>query len=386
MTGTVDHVRHIALQVLVFKALLATLLVTAADASFLSDGDRTRWSPYATVGYDGMIHTYALSESDTTETISEFMVAFGCDGQSARSARNRWRLRGEASFGSELYRQQLEADYSLRDGTRNTRLRLEGSVWGRQYRETTDYTRSSDNYEGRGRVRLYPVVFDAAVLEMRGTTSFIDYRTPSTLEQDYQDLQGAVYLRSRSLEGAVWSLAGRIGSRAYPDTARIDRDTWAVLGEYDHQDLDGREIRCYHQSERRRIADETARPSAWSHWTELRGVVPAGAGFVLIEAQNEIWRYDQETAVYYDSWLVGGLVGYRWGDLLSTTWHAGLTGERLDAGDNPESYHQFGLQAGLESYGAAVSGSLTHWSTVGGCTAMGAWTTNCPTAPAVPSR
>ena len=29
----------------------------------MADGDRARWSPYATVGYDGMIHTYALSES-----------------------------------------------------------------------------------------------------------------------------------------------------------------------------------------------------------------------------------------------------------------------------------------------------------------------------------
>jgi len=101
------------------------------------------------------------------------------------------------------------------------------------------------------------------------------------------------------------------------------------------------------------------RPSAWTHWTDFSGAVTAGSGHVYLDLQAEFWQYDQETDVYFNSTRFDGATGYRWGDVLAATWKIGLAGERLDAGDSPETYTSFGLRGGVESYGAELGGSLT---------------------------
>ena len=338
---------------------LCLLPLAAAAQSWLDDGDRPIWQLSVAGGYEATVSRYYLAEDDTTETLGEWLAEATCEGRSPDRARHRWLLRGQASAGTELFRQRLEADYSWRDRDRHTRLRLEGRLWGRQYRDDTATATASDNWEGRLRTRVYPLVGDALALELRAYGSFIDYRTPSTLEQDYRELAGGAFLRSQGLDGPLWYGGVRVEGRDYPDTSRIDRDAISAEGEIDWQGLDGGELRVYHQTERRLIADETARPSAWTHWTDLKTAVGAGAGFVILDLQSEAWRYDEETSVYYDSWLGRGLLGYRWGDILTATWHAGLTAELFDAGDNPETYRQYGLQVGLESYAGAVSGSVT---------------------------
>ena len=79
------------------------------------------------------------------------------------------------------------------------------------------------------------------------------------------------------------------------------------------------------------MADETARPSAWSHWTELNLALPAGQGRVVVEATSEVWNYDQEYVAYYDSWRLDGGLGYRWGDVLGPTWKLLMAVENLRA-------------------------------------------------------
>ena len=78
-------------------------------------------------------------------------------------------------------------------------------VIGRQYREDSEYSRSSDNMEGRGEVRAYPW-HGAAVLDLRLSSRFIDYRTPSTLEQSYHEESAAAFVRSASVLGNAWRL------------------------------------------------------------------------------------------------------------------------------------------------------------------------------------
>ena len=147
--------------------------------------------------------------------------------------------------------------------------------------------------------------------------------------------------------------------RAYPDTAAIDRDQLAVELDWDSGSLEDGGLRLHHKTERREIADETARPSAWSHWTDLSLAVPAGGGRVVGDLQSEVWQYDYESEAWFDSWRLDGLLGYRWGDILAADWLVGVAAERLDAGDNPDSYHQLGLRAGVESFGLDLAGSLT---------------------------
>ncbi len=331
----------------------------ADDAGFGGAKPRPVWSWDLTSGFDSYLHSYALATDDTTETLAEFLVQAGVEGQSPWRARHRWRVRAEASTGTELYRERLEGDYRFLGDDRIERVRLMGNFWGRQYRDTTEYSRSSDNWEGRLEGRVAPVVGSGAKIELRGWGSLIDYRTPSTLEVDHHDTGGGVFVRSTSLGNTMWGLGTRLGSRTYPDSTVIDRETWSLEGDLDHQDPGGPGLRIYHKSERRLIRDETVRPSAWTHWSDFSGAVTAGSGHVFLDLQVEAWQYDQETNVYFNSVRVEGATGYRWGDILQATWKIGLAAEKLDAGDSPETYTQVGLRGGVESYGSDVGGSLT---------------------------
>ena len=339
--------------------LLPAVCLAQAEIDFFRDNDRTVWSWDLTSGVDTYLHTYALALDDTSETLAEFLVQAGFQGRSARQSRHRWRLRAEASTGTELWRQRLEGDYRYLDKSRLTRFRLLGHFWGRQYKQTTEYVLSSDNLEGRLEARVYPLVGRTATLDLRAWGGLIDYKTPSTLEVDYQDAGGGVFVRSQTLGSHMWGGGVRRSRRAYPDSSEIDRDTWSIEADYDYQNLDGQGIRLFHKSDRRLIADETVRPSAWTHWTDFNSLVSAGAGQVYLDVQSEIWKYDQETDVYLDSWLTETALGYRWGDVLSAIWKAGPVLERLDAGDSPETYTQLGARVGVESYGSAVTGSVT---------------------------
>ncbi len=320
--------------------------------------DTTRWSPVLTAGFDALLHSYPLATTDTTETIAEYMVSAGIEGRSPRLVNHRWRLRAEASAGSELYRQLFEGQYKYLDQKRITRLRLDGRFYGRQYRQTTEYSLSSNNVEGRIDLRAYPWAMSNSTLELRAWSSALDYKNPSTLEVDTRELGTGLFLRSRGLTEKLWSVGYRFSGRTYPDTTGIDRKVHRVEGDFDYHDDEGQGVRLFHKSGRRLIRDETLRPSAWAHYTDMNSLVTAGSGFVFLDLQSEIWKYDEETTTYFDSWRIQGVMGYRWGSSLGPTWRLGLTSERLDAGDSPETYTQFGLRSGIESYGSDVSGSL----------------------------
>ncbi len=339
--------------------LLPAACLAQTGNGFLQDNDRAVWSWDLASGVDAYLHTYALALDDTSEALSEFMVQAGFQGRSPRLANHRWRLRAEASTGTELWRQRLEGDYRFLDQDRHTRFRLRGNFWGRQYKRTTEYVLSSDNLEGRLEARVYPVVGRMAALDLRAWGGLIDYKTPSTLEVDYNDAGAGVFLRSQSLGNHMWGGGVRRARRAYPDSSAIDRDTWSAEADYDFHDLEGQSVRFFHKSDRRLIADETVRPSAWTHWTDFAGLVSAGSGHVYLEAQSEIWNYDQENDVYFNSWRPETALGYRGGDILAAVWKVGPVLERLDAGDSPETYTQLGARAGVESYGSAVGGSVT---------------------------
>jgi len=317
-----------------------------------------RWFVETAAGLDASSHTYNLAVDDTTETIAEFMVQAALEGRSARRARHRWRLRGEASAGTELFRQSLDVDYRYLNGDGVTRWRVDGLLAARQYRQDTEYTYSSDNAEGRGEVRAAPLVGRRALLEVRGWSGFRQYATPSELEVNDRDLGGGAYVKSAG-GGSSWSAGVRASRRVYPDSSVIDRDQLGFDLGLDTYGLDRGGLGVFHRTRRRTIADDTVRPSAWSHWTDMRVGVPAGTGEVTVELQNEVWSYDEETSVWFDSWRLDGYLGYRGGDILAVGWLVGLAAARFDAGDNPDTYDQYGVRAGVESYGAAVSGVFT---------------------------
>jgi len=331
----------------------------ADDLAFSDPTAHRTWAWDLTTGFDSYLHSYALATDDTTETLAEFMVQAGVEGRSRWQSRHRWRVRAEASTGTELFRERFAGDYRFLGADKIDRVRLTGSFWGRQYRDTTEYTRRSDNWEGRLEGRVAPLVGRRAKLEIRGWTGLVNYQNPSNLEVDYHDEGGGVFVRSTGLGNTMWGVGTRFGLRTYPDSTAIDRDTWSVEGDLDHQNYSGQGLRLYHKSERRLIQDETVRPSAWTHWSDFTGTVSAGSGHVFLDLQAEMWQYDVETDVYFNSKRIDGATGYRWGDIMSATWKVGLAGERLDAGDSPETYSQFGLRGGVESYGADIGGSLT---------------------------
>ncbi len=250
----------------------------------------------------------------------------------------------------------LDGRYQWRpDGA--PRLRLDVDWLGRQYRRGTGYALSSDNHEGRAEVRAYPWLGRTAQLDVRVRGRYIHYRTPSSLEQDYRERGGALYLSSRGFGELSWRLGARTTSRAYPDSAAIDRDVVAVEGDLDRS-AGGRHLWLYQRSERRLAAQEDVRPSAWSHWSEVRASWPAGTGEVVTNLSSEVWRYDQQDDVWFDAWRLETELGYGWGNPLQARWRTLLTMERLDAGEASESYQQFGLRGSVESYTGPVTGLL----------------------------
>jgi hypothetical protein len=316
-----------------------------------------RWEVAA--GFDASSHTYSLAVDDTTATIAEALLQAALEARSSRRARHRWRVRGDLSAGTELTRQRLDADYRLVDQPGSDRLRADATFTARQYRPDSEYNYNSDNNDGRLEVRGSPLLLGAAAAELRAHGSWHDYRTPSTLEVDDREWGGGVFLRSRSVLEKSWSGGVRAMRRVYPDSSEINRKEVGLDLTYDARSLEGNGLNLYHRSRRREIADETVRPSAWSHWTDLRLAVPAGSGRMVGELQGEIWDYDYETDVWIDSWRLEGLLGYRGGDMLKVSWLAGLTAARFDAGDAPDTYGQMGVRGGLESYTGSVGGTLT---------------------------
>lgn len=329
--------------------VLVVVLTTAAAAA--------TWQPRLAAGYDSYVHSYHLAEDDTTETVSEYALSAELSGRSDRRAVHRWSLRAGVSGGSELIRELLDATYRWQPDGRQERLRLDIDWAGRQYRDDSEYSLTSDNHEGLAKLRWWPWQNDHVRLDVRGRGRYVTYTTPSTLEQSYREHGGGLYLESNGYHATSWSAGAHVRQRAYPDSAAIDRDQWAVEGDLQHHGGD-RSLWLFHRSERREIADETARPSAWSHWSEARLTEPAGPGQVVANLTSEVWRYDEPDLTWYDSWRLDLQAGYGWGELLGTRWQALITLESLAADESTDSYRQLGLRGSVESYAGPVSGVL----------------------------
>lgn len=323
----------------------------------VESGATWRWR--LATGFDALVHTYPLATTDTTETVTEYLAEAGLHGRSSRDGNRRWDLRAEASFGSELVRERLEGSWRRLDAQRRTRLRLSGSLWGRQYRSGAGEIHSSDNLESRADLRAVPWASEGQALEGRLWTRRQDYADPSELEISYRESGAGLTTRTLGWGSPVWELGVLGARRVYPDSSRIDRTTAGWQGRYEWRGQDEAELRVAGRSDRRWIEDETARPSAWIHGAELETAVPAGSGRLLLEMRTEGWLYDEEVGAYFDSWRTTGFAGWERGDLLGTRWRVGVAGERLAAGDVPETYSQFGLRGGIDAWESAFSASLT---------------------------
>jgi len=309
-------------------------------------------------GYELFINTYSLAEDDTTETIAEAAFLAGFTGRSRGNVRRRWRLTGEVGAGTELWRESLGGDIRWLDSLGNTRLRISGEGRGRQYRTDTAYGLSSDNLEGRLDVRGYPLATGRMKLESRAWMSGRDYRIPSTLELDRREVGGGLAVSGGRTVRRAWSLGARFFRRTYPDSSGINRDTVSMIGSWDNSGGGDSQVRIYHRTDRRTVADESARPSAWIHWTDLDFEQPVAAASLFLEMQNEVWRYDSVSQAYRNSWRTSGRLGCSWGDVLGTRWRAGFSGELLRNDDDTESYDQYGVLGGMETYGRRLTGSM----------------------------
>lgn len=309
-------------------------------------------------GHDTFLQTYYLATDDTTETITEFNLAADYEARSRRQNKHQWHWRTELVAGSQLRRELFDVGYRWQPATGKPRVRTDLSWAGRQYRADSDYGLNSDTREIRGDLYLYPWYGRRAGLDLRLRARRLDHSRPSVLEQDYREVGAAAFLNSRGTASGIWRCGLRATQRAYPDSAAIDRETFAVEGDLDRS-LGLGDLWLYHRSERRLIADENARPSAWLHWDEARLAVPAGSGHVIANLNSEVWRYDRETTVWFDAWRTDLELGYRWGDLLRSQQQVSLTGQRLAAGASPEAYTQAGLRGSIEAYHHALSGILS---------------------------
>jgi hypothetical protein len=317
------------------------------------------WRTSLAAGFDAFSHNYSLATEDTTESLVEYLFSAAFAGRSHRRARHGGYLKAEGSLGSELFRQLLEGGYRYQDSQRRSRLRLDGRLRGRQYRSGSDYVSTSNNVEGRLRLRGKPWISSRRALELNGSLAFLDYSTPSTLEVNHRTLATGLSLGSEGWGGPIWRVGAGIEGRSYPDSTRIDRRRIIGEGQFEVQGADEKQLLFMHRSERRHIRDETAKPSGWLHWTDFSGRVGAGPGWAFTEWQSEVWIYDQEKSAYNNSWRLEGVAGYGWGDMLGTSWKLGLALEQLRSSDAPEAFTATGLVVGVEAFSGPVNGSIS---------------------------
>ncbi|MEZ4387714.1 MAG: hypothetical protein R3D98_09090 [Candidatus Krumholzibacteriia bacterium] len=313
------------------------------------------WQPKVSAGLESYVHTYYLATADTTEAVSEVLATAEIEGRSGRRDRHAWNLRLAASGGSELLRELLDGRYQWRPSG-EPRLQLDVDWLGRQYRSGTEYALSSDNHEGTAEcgptlARPDRPARSASPRPLSPLPHAVDPRTelPRTRRRGLPGLRGFGDLS--------WRVGARAAARTYPDSTALDRDLVAVEADLDHA-AGERHIWLYQRSERRLAAAPEVRPSAWSHWTEVRATWPLRHGEVVTSLGSEVWRYDRTDTVWFDSWRLESELGYGWGDPLRAHWRTLLTMERLDADAASEAYQQFGLRGTVESYAGPVSGML----------------------------
>jgi hypothetical protein len=325
--------------------------VTAEGRSVTTGRGQALWSWSLAAGYDTYIHTFPLATDDTTTTVTELALLVGLEGQATPGSIHQWRVRPEFSYGTELWRGRIDASYQYRPEGRSAVFRLDGYGLARTYQGGTDDTLTSDTIEGWLTARGFVSPAGTTMGELQLRAGGVQYWDPSVLEVSYHDFGGAAFLRAGRDATTQFSLGGRVRQRAYPDSSAIDRTMAALEGEFDNVSHTGRGVRLFQRSERRLIRNEAVRPSAWNHWSTLEWLLPLGSFDLTGDIQSEIWQYDGETAVYFNSWRLNGVFLMKVGGLAAWTWRAGLAAELLSAGDSPESYQQAGMRAGVEHYG-----------------------------------
>ncbi len=343
----------------IIAGLVLVLPGGAAGGLDVEGDDRAVWSFSLAAGYDTYIHTFPLATEDTTETVSEMAAVLALEGRSPRRRVHRWSVRPELSVGTELLRGRLDFDYQYRPDSTTTVFRLDGLGLARLYNQGTEYTLTSDAAEGRTAARLFLGPAGRLAGEARLFGNVLHFTRPSELEIGYHELGGGLFVRSGQAAASHFVAGARLARRVYPDSVAISRTLTAGEFEYETSALAATGLRLFHRSERRLIQDETVRPSAWVHWSELEWFLPVGSLTLTGELQSEAWGYSEERSAYFDSWLLGGAVMLRGGGPFSPGWQVGLAGENLAANDSPEAYRQGGVRAGLEMYGTRFIGSLT---------------------------
>ncbi len=330
------------------------MMATAAEPA------PAHWQWELSGGYDGTRHSYALAVDDTTETISEVMFEAALEGRSGRGADHRWRLRSEASAGTELYRQRVDADWRIAGERGRTPLRLEGTLAARQYRRGTEYVYSSDNWESRLGARAQPLAWSGSLLEVRAKGALQQYRTPSTLEVNWRQAEAGAYLRSRSLAEHWWSAGLSVLRRAYPDTAQIDRDQLGVELDWDSGPQDQGGLRVHHKTERRRSSPTrrcAPRPGPTGPtWRRPCPTAPAGwwaSSRARSGATTTRPRPGSTPGAWRGCWATAGATSWRpagcWGWPRST-WPPATVPTPTSSG---------ACARGVDAFGLDVSGSLT---------------------------
>jgi hypothetical protein len=318
-----------------------------------------RWEPRVSTGYDVYTQTYSLALEDTTETVGEMEVTLDATGGTRGRRLHNWRIKPRLVFGTERYRQQFAWAYDLKPDHRTSLLRLGGLLQARQYQQSTDYNLNSDSFESSNHLRWLPGYAGRIAGDFKLQYRTLSYADPSELEVDRQDRLFTAALRNGRSAERIWRAGIRLGHRDYPDSGVINRDTYGLELEYDHSAFLEPNIRTYYRGERRRIEDDTVRPSSWGHWGTMETSWPVGDEQLIGELQAEVWHYDTQWGAYNNQWRWTGAAGLRGGGIETPGWTLQLTLEDLDSTDEEESFRQMGVKGGVDHYGDDLTGALT---------------------------
>ncbi len=269
-----------------------------------------------------------LGESSLRDTTDVFTDGRGLIelGLVQEQGVHRYEIKGRFSGGTDLLRESAVLRYRSRPATGRNRLDLEFDVEGRQFRDDSSFSLSSDNLYFDGKTRWRHAVSESVNIgaKLRGEMYRYDRRSDFEYDQNRWSASATANLRRG------WNLSLDLeaggGARSAPDTTEIDYDRAFVRGDLYWSLGSGLQLGLYSAMERRIYRDESVRTPYWDWVTEPDLSFAFKDEWTLrLSAPQEWLLYDQDDVVYYDMWLgrAGLELARRWGMLelgLESRW------------------------------------------------------------------
>jgi hypothetical protein len=283
-----------------------TLLLLLAASGTVSEG--VELQPKVGFAFEHFGETYRLTaDRDTVSTISDFGPLVGLSLRTPYDPARRFQLDADFHLGRETRRLRFDFSGRLRRAAHAFEVDHQSSY--RVFRESGDYTVSSDTFEDYARL-TYELRLDEAVrLRLHETLDVVWYREPSEYNLNTLLHRPGGDARLTFGEFNEARIGYRFGRRTVPDSTSLEyrRHT----GEFDLNLLHGwsSSLDVSYRLDRRVYPPASVRESSWENRVDVAAALSPGERSTLrLVHENELMRYEEPDELDFDyHWVRTGL-------------------------------------------------------------------------------